>query len=386
MIVNIIGAGPAGAYTAYLLAASGHNARLFDHKMPWEKPCGGGITFKGVEEFPILQSLKKNLIYHWRFISHDNEMVDVHCDNAMIIASRAEFGSFLIEEAKKAGAKFLHERLIHYDQSENITATDRGCYQADFTIAADGSNSLFRRLIGIPFPKEQRSVGIEYFAEGVPLETAIIKFYKNLSGYLWVFPRLEAASIGICFRYRTTELQAAEGKLVEFIQQYYPHVRLNQIEKSTWTIPIVDNWAKNQYHSARWALIGDAAGFCDPITGEGIYYAMKSAKLLSKALNSGDSQNYPKYCVAQLIPELQKSAQTYHYFYGNNIGNKMVKLALRSNAIANVLVDLLIGKQSYRTLQKRLKRNIPKVASQFLLYYLKSPIRIFSRRPLSVQQ
>jgi flavin-dependent dehydrogenase len=115
-------------------------------------------------------------------------------------------------------------------------------------------------------------------------QTAQIKFLKNLHGYIWIFPRADHFSAGICGRMQgksTAELRRIlEDSLPEFGlsldgASFYAHI-----------IPSLtpDALRNGSFAGNGWAMIGDAAGFVDAITGEGLYYALRSAELFSQAL------------------------------------------------------------------------------------------------------
>ena len=52
--IAIVGGGPAGSLAGTMLAAGGRQVHLFDEKLAWEKPCGGGVTHKALQQYPFL--------------------------------------------------------------------------------------------------------------------------------------------------------------------------------------------------------------------------------------------------------------------------------------------------------------------------------------------
>ena len=107
-----------------------------------------------------------------------------------------------------------------------------------------------------------------------------------------------------------------------------------------------------------WALLGDAAGFADPVTGEGIYYASCSAELLAQAYLSGDLSSYEGKWRADFGAELRRAAQMRRRFYGNFWGapftERMIEFARGHRGVKRVLGDLVAGEQGYTDLKKKL--------------------------------
>jgi flavin-dependent dehydrogenase len=130
------------------------------------------------------------------------------------------------------------------------------------------------------------------------------------------------------------------------------------------------SWKKNQISGDGWALIGDAAGLVDPITGEGIYYAFKSAEILAETLDRRDL--YQSKIQMEIGRELQRSARMYKRFYrgrflGADFKKRTVQLAQRSKTLKTVLGNLIAGNQGYLSLKKKLFLSIPSVGLDLIL-------------------
>lgn len=109
-----------------------------------------------------------------------------------------------------------------------------------------------------------------------------------------------------------------------------------------------------------WAAVGDAVALVDPITGEGIYYALRSAELLAECLLAGRLGEYPRRLNEECVSDLQLAARVSHRFYfgeylGAPVTTRLVQLARHSALIRAVLADLVSGAQPYRQLKQRLK-------------------------------
>ena len=105
MRIGIVGGGPAGAYAAWQAAAQGHEVTFFDHRAPWEKPCGGGITVKAQDEFPWIAELvpRARAVTEFRFRSPTDREVEFGCPRPTLIFARAEFDEAVREHARAAG-------------------------------------------------------------------------------------------------------------------------------------------------------------------------------------------------------------------------------------------------------------------------------------------
>ena len=120
-------------------------------------------------------------------------------------------------------------------------------------------------------------------------------------------------------------------------------------------------WDSRRVCGDDWALLGDAAGFADPVTGEGIYYALRSAELFAEAYLSGAPQSYEKSWREDFGAELRRAAQMRRRFYGNFFGapftERMIEFARGHRGVKRVLGDLVAGEQGYVDLKKKLVKS-----------------------------
>jgi flavin-dependent dehydrogenase len=120
-------------------------------------------------------------------------------------------------------------------------------------------------------------------------------------------------------------------------------------------------WDTRRACGDRWALLGDAAGFADPVTGEGIYYALRSAELFADAYVNKSPEDYEKLWRADFGGELKRASQMRRRFYGNFWGapftDRMIEFARGHRGIRKVLGQLVAGDQGYLNLKKKLARS-----------------------------
>lgn len=121
-----------------------------------------------------------------------------------------------------------------------------------------------------------------------------------------------------------------------------------------------------------WAVAGDAAGFVDPITGEGLYYALRSGELFAQAMLNDTPESYADLVKEDFLPELERAARIADRFYsgewlGDSVIERMVQLTARSPRFRDLMRDLFAGVQEYSTLRNRLYKSLPKIAAEALV-------------------
>src|SRR3954468_3717441 len=370
--IAIIGGGPAGAFAAGELARAGREVLLFDEKLAWEKPCGGGLTDKALAQWPFLRDAQvdRNWVSDCELIAPSGRQVRFPLERPIAIFSRLTLNGLLLDRARDAGVRVQCERVLQIDGAAGdwLIRTGDASYTADFVVLAAGArNSLSTRFTSALGP-ENFMVAAGYYVPGNH-HTAQIKFLKDLHGYIWIFPRADHFSAGICGRMQgksTAELRRIlEHSLPEFGlslegARFYAHI-----------IPsLTPNALRNSsFAGDGWAMIGDAAGFVDGITGEGLYYALRSAELLSEAVLANKPEKYPALAKTDFLPELERAARISDRFYGGEwlgapVLERMIQLTQRSAGFREVMRDLFSGAQEYANLRQRVYDSLPRMATE----------------------
>ncbi len=291
----VIGAGPAGASLARILADAGKDVLLFDPRAPWEKPCGGMFAPGAFEDHPELRSYTGSTTRcgGLRCESPRGDVIFVPADIPFPMVSRREMGAFLLEKARESGATFIPERVIGIVRERDgwriTTPADE--YRAGMLIGADGAFSIVRRTVMEPIPRKHLSLTCGYYLEGVPPGDPVLKFL-DVQGYLWIFPRALDASAGIGARIGTAKGSELFSKLDRYIAENYPGTRV--IKKWSALLPGASDpgFFDESARGDGWMLLGDAAGFVDPVSGEGIQYALESARCAGESILAGDPALY----------------------------------------------------------------------------------------------
>ncbi len=369
MNVAIVGAGPAGSLLAYRLAGSGHRVSLYDASHPREKPCGGGITGKALALLPAAPAADP-LPAHWvdacRFESGDGPAVDVRLARPVAVSSRRELDAWLLRRAVDAGACHLALRVQAVEADGRLRAGGKE-KRFDLVVGADGAGSLVRRSLLYPTPPARRAMAAGWYAPGT--SPMLVRFLPGLAGYLWLFPRRDHVGVGICAPLGQVPSRELLSRLRHEIDGSFPALAQGDRPAYAHTIPSPSAAPESieEIAGERWALVGDAAALADPITGEGIYYALRSAVLLADTLaRGGTPRAYAAAALGDFGRELLKSASLHTRFYTPGFARRMIAASARSAGIRDVLGDLVLGEQGYVGLKRRLLRTAPRFAWEWL--------------------
>ena len=364
MNVAVVGAGPAGALLAWHLARDGAAVTVFDASHPREKPCGGGVTAKALALLPQAPEgdpLPGRRIAACRFESGEGDLVDVPLARPVVVSSRMELDAWLLRRAVEAGARHVAERVTAVAET-GVTAGGR-LHDCDVVVGADGAGSLVRRTFLSPTPKARLAMAAGWFAPGTA--PMVVRFTPGLAGYLWLFPRPDHVGVGICAPLSAAPTRDLIARLEREVARSFPALAPDEAGRYAHTIPSpsADASSLREIGGARWALVGDAAALADPITGEGIYYALRSAALLAETLREdGSPRRYPQRALDDFGADLLKAASLHARFFAPGFARRMIRYAGRSRAIRGVLGDLVLGDQGYVGLKRRLVRAAPRFA------------------------
>jgi flavin-dependent dehydrogenase len=362
MKAAVVGGGPAGALLAYHLARDGADVTLLDHSHPREKPCGGGLTPRALELLPPPprhDPLPVRQAGRCRFESGRGAAVEAELPRPLAVGSRRLVDAWLLRRAIEAGAAHRVERVLAVDDS-GVVRTSGGETRFDFVFGADGATSVARRCLVGPLPRERLAMAAGWFVPGdSPL---VVRFTPGLSGYMWLFPRPDHVGVGICAPLGEAPTRQMLDRLDAEVMRWFPALMDREAERYAHLIPspTTDPDSILEIAGGRWALVGDAGALADPITGEGIYFALRSAVLLAQTLRAGRTpRDYAERVLEDFGRELNKAAALRARFFRAAFSDRMVRYAHRSPAVRRVLVELVLGEQGYLGLKRRLARALP---------------------------
>lgn len=293
--IAIIGAGPAGSMLADKLAPDAKKVLLFDPKAPWEKPCGGMLGSDTIDEHPEL----KNYPYPVNFcngivyISPKDDRKRVLAQKAIPVISRIELNRYLLDMAINSRAQFIQKKVLNIsqDKSQWVIETEDSSHKADLIVGADGVNSIVRKAIVGNFPGQHLSLACGYILTGVPEDQYITKFL-DIDGYIWVFSRADHTSAGIGATFGTVSGKDLFKKLDDFLCENYPGFKIKKKYSALIPTAADESFFDKPCSGDNWLLVGDAAGHVDPVIGEGLYYALGSAKAAAQAIRIDDIHSY----------------------------------------------------------------------------------------------
>jgi flavin-dependent dehydrogenase len=368
--IAVVGAGPGGSFCAYHLARAGADVTLFDlHAEAWEKPCGGGVPPKVRERFAEIAAYDgpRRSVSIGYFISPDDESVRLDSRAPMWVVSRREFDAYLRRLALGAGAKFVAGRVSRVTRDgSHFVLHGPPAGDFDFVIGADGAKSVVRRDLCGAIPRRLLTTTVGYFLEAA-VEAASSWFLPQ-PGYVWAFPRLDHVCLGGGSADPKYDVWA---EVERRRQQHYPQARV--IAKWAAPIPFIREarFFGAPISGEGFALVGDAAGHVDALTGEGILYALWDGQLLAQALLEGRSAGYEERWRAAHGAELAKAAELSRWFYDPKIIRRVFAAARRSPTMRKFLMDLMTDQPSYLTTHKLMLRRLPRIGLDVLRSFVR---------------
>ena len=364
--VIIVGAGPAGATLGYMLADGGYNALVVDKAhFPRKKLCAGGISWKTktlVEEifqvqfedtFPIKHKSTAVFLYE-----RSRQIVRCQASKPFLHVERASYDSELVSQAQKKGCDFIFgEKVQDYDMADNVISTHSGLQlSANIIVSAEGANSRIRnRLLSIRQRRAAMGLALQI---DIPVENCRKEFqqpamriffgFSNF-GYGWIFPfgdYFKVGMFGLIIKnksmYHTFKVLLSE--VAELDSREKMRFEAHLIPTETF---IGQPWGE------RVLLIGDSAGLTDPYSGEGIYYAHKSAQCAYRAihthLNSRKNRHLVESYKQNLKSELYelRLAKRFSEIIYKNKFRTLVASCFRKPVYYEKLLDITHGQKSY---------------------------------------
>jgi geranylgeranyl reductase len=368
MEIAIIGGGPAGALAAGKLARAGRDVTLFHDDARPEKPCGGGVPWRGLMTAPVLldESLPRKVVPHLQVVAPSGRTAELELERPLHVFSRALLDRFLRDKAVEAGARLvpLHVRRIETGPGGAFLLTDTTGERHRFRriAGADGTDSLVRRTFLGPRRKAALSQALGWYIRGVTDDTIVLRFESGLMGYQWLFPRPDHLAVGICSPLGAAPAADLWGRCGRFLEELPDGLAGEPAQRVRYAAlipaPEFDRRGRMLVEGDGWALLGDAAGAVDPLTREGIHYALESASLWADAVLNPDGGTYAERFHAAFPRELIWARQRMERFFDPAFTERVVRYAERSAAIRRVLSDLLAGTQPYTTLKRRLVKAV----------------------------
>ena len=303
--VAVVGSGPAGSSAAETLAKAGIETYLFERKLDNAKPCGGAIPLCMVSEFELPPEIIDRRVRKMKMISPSNIEVNIgHTlkdDEYIGMCRREVLDGFLRDRAAKLGAKLINGTVYQLDIPNNnhepytIRYADHSngegkgemkTLKVDVVIGADGANSRIAKAIDAG----DYNYAIA-FQERIRLPEDKMAYYEDLAEmyvgkdvspdfYAWVFPKYDHVAVGT----GTMKVNKAMIKDLQAGIRARAAKRLEGGEIIKVEAHPIPEHPRPRRVLGRVALVGDAAGTVTKSSGEGIYFAAKSARMCAETI------------------------------------------------------------------------------------------------------
>ncbi len=373
--VAIVGAGPAGSAAAYVTASHGLRTVLLDRTHhPREKVCGEGCTPRAVQNLRRMGldlALEGVPITHSHLVSPGGiELLaklpgTIHGGQALVIP-RATLDERLAQRAAKAGADLRQDvrvdRVSVHPTYARLHLHDGSTLDADVVIGCDGMPSVVRRSLGAPaFAPSQTATAMRGIYENVVLEhdRALMLVWDRavLPAYGWVFP-LPGGKANVGIGLRMDQLRARGRSLHEVHEAFLALPRIRRVLGDACRVgrvkghPLPMTASPGEFVFDRALLAGDAAGFVNPLTGEGIEYALESGDLAGRVVVQAaqlgsfgrrDLMPYAWACTDQLLSILRLNGWLRHVFAVPWLLDRLFRASLRSERLQEDIARIALG-------------------------------------------
>jgi geranylgeranyl reductase family protein len=390
--VIVVGAGPAGATAALVLASAGITVRLLDRAtFPRNKPCGGGISTRILKRFPYLNAaltrIPTHVVSKMYLEGPDGQAAMIGADRpAAVMIRRVEFDALLVSLAVAAGAELITDAEVVQAREDarqvTLTTRDGRRFDAPVVIAADGVHSVVARRLGLNRGWPASSVALDMMEETPRAElrdadpSALWVSYGD-HGYAYVFPKRDHVHVGIGYvlsHYRDT-IDAAPYELQRgFVDRLRDRGILDGRSMpehfTPFLIPV--GGPLRMPARGRVLLAGDAGGFVNAATAEGIYYAMVSGELAARAVASAPDESsiaarYRRAVDYEIGAELRDSVRIQRYLFADRRRIAfLIDGADRERALTRLIVAFVTGELSYRVLRRRMLSRSPALLLSYM--------------------
>jgi geranylgeranyl reductase family protein len=380
--VIVVGGGPAGALAALALARRGVDVAVLDKKrFPRDKPCGGGIRYGVYARFPDLAATLRNTIavHEIRRVvmeSPSGHAVTASRDTPLYLTlRRTELDATLLAQARAAGARVLEgARVVGLERGVDgvvVRCVDGGALTARLVIGADGVNSVVARAAGLTPGFADEALALDTMEE-TPLaelamadpETMYVAYgYKGRPGYGYVFPKADCVDFGVGYMlpfYKRALAGSPYGHHARFLDEVAARGivrgRSNPENFKAYRLPLGGPLARTV--ADRVVVCGDAGGFVNAYTGEGIYYAMVTGRhageVAADALARGATSavalaEYERRWRAEIGDELADSVRIQRRLFNDPaLADAIIRAAALDARLCRLFALVALGEASLR--------------------------------------
>lgn len=371
----VVGGGPAGSMCARNAAAQGLDVLLLEgERLPRSKLCGGALSARvaGALDFDIRPTVQHEIHCAVVHAPSGRKVTIVRDDTKGYLIKRNEFDSLLLDRARSAGVEIIDGvKVLAVDHPKKgiRVLTSGDSYRGRMLVGADGVNSTVGRAVGLrerwPGDRVALCIAADVALPASELRRVMssestgghlaIELYPWIMdhGYGWCFPKRNEISLGIGYtlKYGVQNIRDAWKKFVDRFQREkdvvldIDRVRAHRVPLAKFDGPLT---------TRRTMLVGDAAGLASPVTGEGIYYAIKSG-IIAGQVASETVRNKDYRLIRGYEKKLKKEFKT-EFSAANFVSNVVYKscrnveviceIAEKDHAMQDLMIDLAIGTRS----------------------------------------
>lgn len=358
--VIVIGAGLAGSSAAYELANAGVKVLVLEkEKLPRYKTCGGGVVHRAVKLLPFsIDEVIERKFFSVDVYDYEQKLHFIAKGKEPIInmTMRSTLDQFILSKAIDKGADIFDETEVKSldNTGEKVEVfTNETSFSSEYVIAADGVNGVAARSLSFRNSKLRiPAVEIEMFVKdnvfGELGKSTRFDFGIVPHGYSWVFPKKEHLSIGIAImKNKVNSMQAVLNSYLDYVG-----ISKDDIIKESkhgFIIPLMPR--SENFVIGRVLFAGDAAGLADPITAEGISYAIESGQLAARAIldtnqNNGILEKVYNQMLSRIVDELKSAGFLSHFVYSSNALRKFI-FKHYGKRLSQLVADIALGMESY---------------------------------------
>lgn len=399
--VIVAGAGPAGATAAFRLARAGVRVLMIERlPLPRQKPCGGGISTRVFSRFPwlsdSLRQIPSNAVSSLYLEGPSGGVFRMQTNGpAVVLIRRIEFDHMLASLAIDAGAELLAPAAIAQasQDASGVTLRTREGHElrAPMVIAADGVNSVIARRLGLNPGWPDARLALDMMEEtpiaslrtAEPETLSVFYGYGSAHGYAYIFPKVEHVNVGIGYVLPYFKARV-DLKPYDLQQQLVGDLRARGLldgesqrgQFTPFLIPIGGPLKKTA--AGRVLLAGDAGGFVNGFSAEGIYYAMVTGDLAAESILAARSAGaivpararraYVRAWRQEIGAELRDSVLIQKYLFSTPARmDRLVRVAQTRPEFSEILVDYASGRLSYSAARRRLLWHFPRLLPRLAL-------------------
>jgi geranylgeranyl reductase family protein len=395
--VIVAGAGPAGALAARALAAAGIDTLLVDRAtFPRNKPCGGGISTRALKRFPWLPNAIEGIDQHVVSRLHLEGPGEASLDitspaPCVLLVRRFEFDRALVQVALAQGARLrtgfeITQARVTTD-GVRLQARTGDVLRARLVVAADGVHSVIGKRLGLNARWPRTHLAIDMMEETStdtlraerPDELWAAYAYEGLEGYAYIFPKARHVNVGIgCLLSHfdaevDTKPEALQAAFVDsLLRRGVLHGHRDPDTFTPYLIPVGGPLAVTA--ADRVLLAGDAGGFVNGVTAEGIYYAMVSGTLAGEAVAAARhagtddaATRYEQRWKREIGAELADAVALQRLLFSNRAQvTSMMRHASNTSPLTAAILEYFRGERSYSALRRRIALRHPITAMRLV--------------------